>query len=98
MKLLSNIFALLIGFTIIFLVRRISPGEQQEKEKARRSHRISITLLVTLAIALAIYAIILLIKSGENPRLYKNFSCRLSVCSGATMKIIKKLGLNSNTF
>jgi uncharacterized hydrophobic protein (TIGR00341 family) len=52
--LLSNIFGLIIGFTIIFLVRRISPGEQQEKEKARKSQRISITLLVTLAIGLAI--------------------------------------------
>ncbi|MDQ3840452.1 MAG: TIGR00341 family protein [Thermoproteota archaeon] len=52
--LLSNIFGLLIGFTIIFLVRRISPGEQQEKEKATQTHRISIILLVSLAIALAI--------------------------------------------
>jgi len=52
--LLSNLLGLVIGFIIMFLIRRISPGEQQEKEKATQIHRISIMLLVSLAIALAI--------------------------------------------
>lgn len=52
--LLSNIFGLIIGLMITFLLKRMSPREAQEKQKAVQSQRVSIMLLVGLAIGLAI--------------------------------------------
>jgi heme/copper-type cytochrome/quinol oxidase subunit 2 len=52
--LLSNILGLLIGFMIIFLLKRISPRGHQEKQKATQSQRIGIILLIVFATGLAI--------------------------------------------
>ncbi|MDQ3836722.1 MAG: TIGR00341 family protein [Thermoproteota archaeon] len=52
--LLSNILGLIIGLMMTFLLKRISPRGPQEKQKATQSHRISIMLLVALAVVLAI--------------------------------------------
>ncbi|MDQ3848451.1 MAG: TIGR00341 family protein [Thermoproteota archaeon] len=51
--LLSNLIGLIMGLMIVFLLKRVSPREPQEKQKAIQSHRISIMLLVGLAIGVA---------------------------------------------
>lgn len=52
--LLSNLLGLIMGLMIVFLLKKVSPRGLQEKQKAIQSHRISILLLVILAIGLAI--------------------------------------------
>ncbi len=64
--LLSNLLGLIMGLMIVFLLKKVSPRGLQEKQKAIQSHRISIMLLVGLAIGLAIMQLLFFHKGAED--------------------------------
>lgn len=50
--LISNIIGMVIGFMLIFLLKGISPRNYFEKNKARKTMRLNVLVLVTLALVL----------------------------------------------